>query len=67
MSEKEGQEVETEKTKAVAECDQCGTYTPVRVWSDGTIHPVGGDEFCCEEQSYTVLENDAFSEAEREQ
>lgn len=51
------EEREVEKTKAVAVCDGCGEVTPVRVWSDGTIHPIGeSDSRCCEKAEYRVLE-----------
>lgn len=57
-----------EKTKAVAVCDGCGEVVPVRVWSDGTIHPIGEDESgCCREAEYRVLERgettDAFEQS----
>lgn len=55
---------EGEKTKAVAVCDGCGEVVPVRVWSDGTIHPIGeSDNRCCEEADYRVLERGERSES----
>lgn len=54
-----------EKEKAAAICDSCGEITPVRVWSDGHIHPIGEDDGrCCADGEYRVLEHgesvDAF-------
>ncbi|ADJ15559.1 hypothetical protein [Halalkalicoccus jeotgali] len=48
---------DVEKTKAVAVCDGCGELAPVRVWPDGTIHPIGSEDGCCEEADYRILED----------
>lgn len=53
-----------EKEKAVAVCDGCGEIIPVRVWSDGHIHPIGEDEGqCCEGAEYRVLEQGKSADA----
>ncbi len=52
------------KKKAAAICDACGDITPVRVWSDGHIHPIGEDDGrCCDDGEYRVLEPDANTDA----
>jgi hypothetical protein len=58
------EEEERGKTKAVAVCDACGEVTPVRVWSDETIHPIGeSDSRCCERAEYRVLERGEQTDA----
>ena len=46
----------TEKTKAVAVCSDCEQPLPVRIWTNGYIHPIGGhDDWSGEE--YQILES----------
>lgn len=53
-----------EKEKAVAICDGCGEITPVRVWSNGHIHPIGEDDGrCCDGAEYRVLEHGGSTDA----
>lgn len=55
---------EGEKTKAAAICDGCGEITPVRVWDDGHIHPIGQDDGrCCDDAEYRVLEQGESADA----
>lgn len=62
--EREAGEEATEKEKAVAICDGCGEITPVRVWVDGHIHPIGEDDGrCCADGEYRVLEHDESVDA----
>ena len=44
------------KERAVARCGACGYITSVRVWEDGTVHPIGQTNNCCEGASYEVIE-----------
>lgn len=50
------------KTKAVARCENCGEYIPVRIWGDESIHPVGTGDACCEDALYRVVETDTPAE-----
>lgn len=43
------------KKRAVATCENCGHVTPVQIWLDESIHPIGGKK-CCEEDELRVLE-----------
>jgi hypothetical protein len=58
MSEEE----QAEKERAVAVCENCGQPIPVRIWPDETIHPIGGRNRCCAEESYRVVEDETPSE-----
>lgn len=53
---------ERTKEKAVAVCENCGQPTPVRVWPDETIHPIGTRDQCCAETSYQVVEDETPAE-----
>ena len=45
-----------EKIKSVARCSVCGYITSVRIWEDGTVHPIGQVNNCCDDSSYVVIE-----------
>lgn len=45
---------QTEKKRAVAMCENCGHVTPVRIWSDESVHSIGGKK-CCAKNALQVL------------
>jgi hypothetical protein len=49
---------EGQKERALGVCTECGQPTPVRIWPDEIIHPIGGNGRCCGRQSYQVVETD---------
>lgn len=54
---------EGQKERALGVCTECGQPTPVRIWPDETIHPIGGTGHCCGRQSYRVVETDPSVES----
>lgn len=50
--------MEDDKTKAVATCENCGDVVPVRVWSDGSIHEIGGNSPCCADRTLRLIDGD---------
>jgi hypothetical protein len=50
---------EGQKERALGVCTECGQPTPVRIWPDETIHPIGGNGRCCGRQSYRIVETDS--------
>lgn len=45
-----------EKRKAVARCVNCGEIYPVKIWADGTIHPLGSADVCsCTEADLRIM------------
>lgn len=52
-----------EKRKAVAKCGNCGEIYPVKIWTDGTIHPLGSADVCpCDEASLQIMGDDMVDE-----
>ena len=48
-----------EKRKAAARCERCGEIYPVKIWTDGTIHPLGSADVCpCDETDLRILGDD---------
>ena len=45
-----------EKVKGVAICENCDQPSPVRIWPDGTVRPIGGKRRCCADSSYRVVD-----------
>lgn len=52
-----------DKRKAAAKCTACDEIYPVKIWSDGTIHPLGSDDVCdCERATLRILGDDVVDE-----
>ena len=51
-----------EKRKAVARCENCQEIYPVRIWPDGTVHPLGSRSGCSCEQGLVIMDNDLVDE-----
>lgn len=47
-----------ERIKTAARCSACGHIACVRIWEDGTVHPIGQITDCCDDSSYVVLEEE---------
>lgn len=54
-----------EKRKGVAKCSNCEEISPVEIWPDGTVHPLGRSEICdCAGGRLEILEGeDSVDEA----
>lgn len=45
-----------DKRRTAARCTRCGEIGIVRIWSDGTVKPIGQSDFCdCESATLRML------------
>lgn len=45
-----------DKRKAAAKCTNCDEIYPVKIWPDGTIHPLGSADVCnCEQGNLRIM------------
>ncbi|APW98999.1 hypothetical protein CHINAEXTREME_14985 [Halobiforma lacisalsi AJ5] len=57
----------SEKRRAAARCDRCGTIGLVRIWENGRIEPVSGRGICdCADPALRILEGEEVDDLEDE-